>query len=255
MSWNLAGRVARLPEQAERVLALDADVVCLQEVTPRTAPVWRERLAEHGYGGVEVGRLDGPGRPLAVLTASRDPVEVVAIDGLPLPERVLAVRLRDGTEVVNVHSPISTRPGLAKVLTHEAVFGHLAGDVDRPRLLCGDLNTPRKEHADGTIWTFARDQYGRLRPERGERWDEAELALTRGLEKHGFVDAFRAVHGYEVREISWGWPRWPGGYRLDHLIVSSGVEVSGCAYEHAWRVDGLSDHSPLLARLRVPAGS
>ena len=36
VSWNLAGRVQRLAEQAERLLALDADLLCLQEVTLKT---------------------------------------------------------------------------------------------------------------------------------------------------------------------------------------------------------------------------
>jgi exonuclease III len=33
VSWNLAGCVKRLEEQARRLLALDADVLCLQEAT------------------------------------------------------------------------------------------------------------------------------------------------------------------------------------------------------------------------------
>jgi exonuclease III len=251
LSWNVAGRVARMPEQVERVLALDADVVCLQETTRTTAPVWARELRAHGYRGVEHAALTSSGRPLPVLTAHREAIETVDVDGLPLADRVLAVRLADGTAVVNVHSPISTRPDLAKVLTHEAVHRHLARPASHPRLLCGDLNTPRREHADGRVWTFARDQYGRLRPERGERWDEAELSLVRGLEANGFRDAFRAIHGYDHREHSWEWPRHSGGYRLDHLVVSDDFEVSGCAYEHAWRTDGLSDHSPLLARLSL----
>jgi exonuclease III len=251
LSWNVAGRVARMPEQVARVLDLDADLVCLQETTRTTAPAWARELRAHGYRGVEHAALSGPGRPLAVLTAHREAIAAVGVEGLPLPERVLAVRLADGTEVVNVHSPISTRPDLAKVLTHEAVHRHLARPASHPRLLCGDLNTPRKEHADGQVWTFARDRYGRLRPERGERWDEAELALIRGLEGRGFRDAFRDVHGPAHRELSWEWPRYSGGYRLDHLVVSDDFEVSACAYEHEWRKDGLSDHSPLLARFSL----
>ncbi|MGH2883784.1 MAG: hypothetical protein ACRDPA_13995, partial [Solirubrobacteraceae bacterium] len=115
---------------------------------------------------------------------------------------------------------------------------------------CGDLNTPRKEHTDGRVWTFARTSRGKLRPERGERWDQAELALIKGLEPRGFKDAFRHLHGYERRELSWTWPRWEGGYRLDHLIVSAEVEVAQIEYLHAWRDAGLSDHSPLFADLR-----
>jgi exonuclease III len=250
VSWNVAGRVKRLEEQAQRLLSLDADAVCLQEITKSTLPRWRQLLQEAGYR-VEHGDLDSErSRLLAVLTACRAPIEPAAVDGVPWPERVLAVRMADDTEIVNVHSPISPKPDLAKVRTHEAVHRHLAGNTaDHPRILCGDLNTPRKEHRDGSVWTFARDQYGRLRTDRGERWEEAELALIRGLGPSGFRDAFRLKHGFEVRELSWEWPRWKGGYRLDHLLVSAGIEVIDCHYEHHWRQDGLSDHSALVARL------
>jgi len=189
--WNVAGRVTRLPEQAERVLACEADVVCLQEVTQSTLARWRSILSARDYVGLEHGELpngQGRTRPLAVLTACRQPIRRVALSGMPWPERVLAVRLGDGTELVNIHSPISSKPEMAKVRTHEAVHAHVADVSATPRIVCGDLNTPRKEHADGTIWTFARDRY---------------------------------------------------------------VEVEDCHYEHRWREDGLSDHSALLARLRI----
>jgi hypothetical protein len=61
--------------------------------------------------------------------------------------------------------------------------------------------------------------------------------------------AFRAVHGYERRELSWEWRRWPGGYRLDHLLVSGPCGVAMCRYVHAFREAGLSDHSALIAEL------
>jgi exonuclease III len=254
--WNLAGRVKRIEEQAELLLALDADVLCLQELTPTTLPVWQARLQAAGYHALPAtGPPAQSSRRLSVLSAARVPLQALELPGLPWPERVLATHLQDGSEVINVHSPTSPKPDLAKVRTHEALFAHLA--VRKPtrlRLLCGDLNTPRKEHADGTVWTFARDRYGRLRPERGERWDSAELALIRGLEPYGFRDAFRAVHGYERREHSWEWRRWPGGYRLDHLLVSGPWQIADCRYMHAFRESGLSDHSALIAELHHPRG-
>ena len=254
-SWNLAGRVKRLPEQGEALLDLAADVLCLQEVTRTTLPSWRALLQQAGYCAIEHGEFPpvGRARALTVLTASRAPLHPVLVDGVPWPERALAVHLSDGTEVLNVHSPISPKPDLAKVRTHEAIYRHLAdNDPGYARILCGDLNTPRKEHADGTAWTFARDRWGRLRPERGERWDQAELALIRGLDPYGYRDAFRLLHPDKVDEVSWEWPRRGGGYRLDHLIVSSEVIVEECRYEHSWREDGLSDHSGLLSRWSVP---
>jgi exonuclease III len=249
ISWNVAGRKTRLQEQADRVLGEEPDLICLQEVTPVTAAGWTERLADAGLVAAvaPLPRVREGSRPLAVLTAAREPAEVVPVDDVPWPERVLAVRAGP-LEVVNVHSPISPKPGLVKVLTHEAVFRHVAGGAG-PRVVLGDLNTPRREHADGTVWTFARDRYGRLREDRGERWDTAESALVRGLEPFGYRDAFRALHGFASKEPSWEWPRWGGGYRLDHLIVSAGVEVASCRYAHDWRREGLSDHSPLIAEL------
>ncbi len=252
VSWNVAGRKTRLREQAERVLALEPVLVCLQEVTPVTAGAWLERLAEDGLTGAlaPLPKTREGSRPLAVLTAARSDLEIREVADVPWPERVLAARA-GGLEVVNVHSPISPKPGLVKVLTHEAVFRHLREGAG-PRIVLGDLNTPRREHPDGSVWTFARTKTGRLRPERGERWDAAETALIRGLEASGFRDAFRELNGFESKEPSWEWPRWGGGYRLDHLIASAEVEVSECAYRHEWRrEDKLSDHSALVARLTL----
>jgi exonuclease III len=253
LSWNVAGRVARAAEQAELVAEVGADVVCLQEVTPATAAAWTDRLHDAGYhvAVAELPPVRDSSRPLGVLTAARSPLRAEPVEGVPWPERVLAARLADGLEVVNVHSPISPKPGLAKVLTHEAVFAHMAAGAGHPRLVCGDLNTPRREHPDGSVWTFARTRSGVLRPERGERWDAAETALVRGLEPSGFRDAFRERHGHTVKEVSWAWPRG-GGYRLDHLIVSEEIAVGDCRYLHEWRTElRLSDHSPLAAQLAV----
>jgi exodeoxyribonuclease III len=249
LCWNVAGRIKRLSEQAALIAAAKADVVCLQEVSRATIATWSELLASHlPHLAVAPTPADRGRRPLHTLTAARTTMTTLEVADVPWPERVLATRL-DGLELVNVHSPISTRPDLVKVRTHEAVFAHLAAGVG-PRVVCGDLNTPRKEHPDGRVWTFARDRYGKLRPERGERWDAAELALIKGLECHGFRDAFREFHGPERRELSWAWQRWGGGYRLDHLIASREVTVAGVVYLHEWREAGLSDHSALLAHIK-----
>ena len=255
LTWNTAGRVRRQAEQATLVGEVGADVVCLQEVTPTTLRPWRDALRERGYPEVLTSMDEWiPGEPteddrrLGVLTATREPAERIVSAFVPWPERLLSVRLGGALEVHNLHSPISPKPDRVKVRTHEALFAHLAQDHELPQLLCGDLNTPRRERPDGTTWTFARLASGRLRLDRGERWDRAELALVKTLEEeHGWKDAFRTLHGYGTHEISWSYPRRRGGYRLDHVLVSPCVRIDGCGYLHAWREAGLSDHSGMWA--------
>jgi exonuclease III len=160
---------------------------------------------------------------------------------LPWPERLLICAV-DGTEVINLHSPIAPAPELAKIRTHEALAAFLSALEPAPRILCGDLNTPRREFEGGEVLTFAHDTKGRLRPERGERWDRAERALIRDL---GWTDAFRALHGYAHREASWTFKDDRGGWRLDHVLLSE-LRPVAAAYGHEWRRAGLSDHAPLI---------
>jgi exonuclease III len=252
VTWNVAGRVSRQPEQAQAIAGIGADVVALQEVSARTLPLWRTALADCGFAGCETALDGSPAvsrrRLLGVLTAAREPlVRLPAPPQAPWPERVLCCLAGD-VEVVNLHSPISPAPDLAKVLTHEAIAAYLAAGAGRPRILCGDLNTPRRELADGDVLTFAHDSAGRLRPERGERWDRAERALVYGLRAHGWVDAFRALHGYGERHASWTFAHDRGGWRLDHVLVAGLRPVAG-AYAHDWRRTGLSDHSALVVDL------
>ena len=210
-------------------------MVCLQEVTRTTLPRWREALA-----GYQVCcRLPGE-RRLAVLLAARDLGPVPAPE-VERPETVQAAVV-GGVLVVGAHVPNAAN-GWVKADTLRALGEHLAA-ASGPRVLCGDLNTPRKEHADGTVWTFARDGRGRLRPERGERWDAAERAPWDALD-----DAYRRLHPPGDGEVSWTWRRWKGGYRLDHVLVSPDVDVRACAYHHEWRDAGLSDHSAMECEL------
>ena len=249
VTWNVAGRVSAQPEQAAALSAAGADIVALQEVTARTAPLWRASLADAGFAFC-LDALDGlPPKPtkrrLAVMTAARTELRRLPVPPMPWPERVLHCAV-DEIEVINVHSPIAPSPELAKIRTHEALAAHLRSASCVSRILCGDLNTPRRELADGSLLTFAHDSNGRLRPERGERWDAAERALIREL---GWVDAFRTINGYGTRDASWTFKHDKGGWRLDHVLVD-GLDVLAAAYAHEWRRAGLSDHSPLVVELQ-----
>ena len=249
VSWNVAGRLKRQPEQAAAVLAVAPDVVALQEVTINSVELWRASLGDAGLTHVVTPLDDGPPpkpRRLAVLTAAREPLDRLPLEGLPWPERAVSTLLA-GVEILNVHSPISPSPGLAKVLTHEALYAY-ARERPGPIVICGDLNTPRGTHEDGTILKFAHTSGGKLRAERGERWIAAESVLVYTLRaEHGWRDEF-----LDQPERTWTFAQNRGGWRLDHLLTK-GVTVSARAYAHDWRLAGLSDHSAILADIaQVP---
>lgn len=187
------------------------------------------------------------------MVASR-PALTAAPTTLDLPWRETAVAARvaadiGAVEVHSVHVPNAAN-GWIKPQTLGAVRRGLAAAAPGARIVCGDFNTPRRESKTGEVMSFARDSRGRLRPERGTEWDEAELGIVPGLKEIGYRDAFRSLHGYGLREPSWTWQRisgHAGGWRLDHLFVSAELEPIACSYHHSWRDEGLSDHSALEA--------
>jgi endonuclease/exonuclease/phosphatase family metal-dependent hydrolase len=262
LTWNVAGRVRSVADQARALATRPADVLALQEVRASAVAAWLLELDVLGYRHraftlAADGAPRAPDRRLGVLIAGRQSLEVCPPLELPWPERHLAVRTCvEGVplEVHALHAPLSNKPDRIKVRTLEAVYARLAAPSDLPRILAGDLNTPQYESREGEVHTFARTRSGRLRPDYGERHDWAELSLIVGLTDYGYVDAFRSLHGYGRRDRSWLYPNRKTGYRLDHLIVR-GLTVESCDYEHAWRDAGLSDHAALWAQLTPDPGT
>jgi exodeoxyribonuclease III len=252
ITWNVNRRVERLAAQAAALAGREPDVVALQEVTARTWPLWHAALVTIGLGhalcsldGADARREPATRRRTGVVLAARTPLGAAERLEAPWPETTLAAEV-EGVIVHTAHVPNAAN-GWIKPDTLAALRAGLEAGSG-PRVLCGDLNTPRRELPDGTVVSFARDSRTRLRPERGTRWDDAELGVVPGLRDLGFADVFRAVHGYGSREPSWVWSHG-GGWRLDH-VFAAGLEVEAAVYHHGWRDDGLSDHSPLEADLR-----
>ena len=216
----MAGRLSRLDEQADRILKHRADILCLQEVVPKALPRWASRLADVGYS--VSGSAVAPDAPrvhrLGVLIASRLPLTPLAVPlAVPWPERLVVTDVRpDGwsqpLRVLCLHEPLSRSADHAKVRMLEAVYAQLVAVAGRPTILCGDLNTPQYEARDGSVQTFAQTRTGRLRPERAERHDRAERMIISG--PPGWRDAFRALHGYEARDLS------------DHSAMSATVALA-----------------------------
>jgi exonuclease III len=244
ISWNVQRRLERLAAQAAAIAGREPDVVALQEISARSWPLWQAALATIGLP--HVVRSD-PFRPrrTVVLIAARA-LEPVAALAAPWPESTAAARV-DGVVVHVAHVPNAAN-GWIKPDTLAALRAGLA-ETTGARILCGDLNTPRREKPDGTVISFARDTRERLREERGEPWDRAELGVVPGLRELGFADAWRSLHGYDRKDPSWVFSHG-GGWRLDHAFLSAELEAVAATYHHDWRDGGLSDHSALEVELR-----
>jgi exodeoxyribonuclease III len=261
ITWNVAGRSTRLPEQARALAAREPDIVALQEVTRRTRPLWNRAFELMGLTHVRASSVDtrpsdrGVGRRTLVMVGAR-----MALDDVDRPlrtprsESALSVLARSSLgplEIHCVHVPNAAN-GWVKVETLQALRRGLETLSRAPRVLCGDLNTPRRELPDGTTISFARDSRGRVRPERGPEWDAAELGIVPGLRDLGYRDAFRSCHGYASKSPSWTWKTiagHDGGWRLDHTFLSAELRPLACEYHHQWREQGLSDHSALETEL------
>ncbi len=260
ITWNVARRTSRLAEQGAALAGREPDVIALQEVTETTLPLWRAVLERIGLPHVRAS-LDTAERPRApasrrrtgVLLASaaplRDPSATLPVPWAETAVAAVAATALGPLEIHCLHVPNAAN-GWIKPHTLRAVRAGLEAAPPAARVVCGDLNTPRRELETGEVISFARDSRALLRPERGTAWDEAELRVVPGLKDIGYRDAFRALHGYTSREPSWTWQRisgHAGGWRLDHLFASAELAPAACCYHHAWRDAGLSDHSALEA--------
>jgi exonuclease III len=260
ISWNVARRSSRLAEQAAALAGREPDVVALQEITDTTLPLWRAVLERIGLPHIRASldtadpaRTPAQRRRTGVLLGSsealRDPTATLPIPWAETAVAAVAATAIGPIEIHCLHVPNAAN-GWVKPHTLQAVRAGLDAAAPVARVVCGDFNTPRRELESGEVVSFARDSRGRLRPERGSSWDEAELGVVPGLRELGYRDAYRHLHGYGSREPSWTWQRisgHDGGWRLDHLFVSAELAPVACAYHHTWRDEGLSDHSALEA--------
>jgi exonuclease III len=264
ITWNVARRRSRLVEQATALAEREPSIVGLQEVTRQTLPLWRHAFALMGLKHVRSSldrELAPPGgdrrRATGVMVASRMPLADAPHQlSVPWPETAVWVAAQSDVgdvEILCVHVPNAAN-GQIKPQTLRAIRDALVRADDSARVVCGDMNTPRRELPTGEVLSFASDRYGRLRPDRGTDWNAAELGVVPGLGDLGYRDVFRAIHGYACREPSWTWQQiagHAGGWRLDHVFASPSLQPIAARYHHAWRDGGLSDHSALEADLGV----
>jgi len=195
-----------------------------------------------------------PFRRYAVLIASQWPLRVAQQQWssyVPWPERVLSVVVAAPFGEIELHTayiPCGASHDWIKIRTFEGIFTRLARDTKRPRILCGDFNTPQEETQEGLVMTWGqrKKRNGDLafRKRWGKRWDEGERNILTGLARYNLADAYRSP----VRVLGGGLElagrqAERGARRFDHVFASSSMNPQKLEYLHKAVERGLSDHA------------
>ena len=283
MSWNVNGRTKKetLNDQLVKIKGEDIHILALQEVEPENVEGFKEGLREIGLKHV-VTNYDLPdilnlktgpsknGKAVdGVLIASRWPLELIPefFEKIPWQKSALSTSVRTPYGEVEAHtvhvpnasssgrweekpdgnwnygSPNRKRGRQIKVCTFKGIYDALSTKSKKHRVLCGDFNSPKEEHRDGTIILFGDKDEHR----------ESEERVIRGLGNYDLKDTYRELNGYETEEYSWK------KRRFDHIFSSSSLNPQKCGYLHLIRKGSnnkclyryergdLSDHSPVYA--------
>ena len=249
LSWNVAYRVKKHPQQLEALLARNPDVIGLQEVTLKTSRLWTEGLRKAGYAHIvstfetcqNPDDLVGP-RRYGLLITSRWPIEILDQQGLDMPwmERLLSVLVHSPDldfEFHTAHIPPGASHEWLKIETFEGIFKHLAKPSEIPRILCGDFNSPKLETPDGrtAVWGQKVMANGDIEDPLGDRWALGERSVILDLADYNLPDIFRLLNGYEPQDFSWA--VWRKGKivsrrRFDHIFASQELNPVKFQYLH-----------------------
>jgi exodeoxyribonuclease-3 len=256
-AWNVNSINARLPAVLETLQAINADVICLQELKCEDARVPREALEGAGYmvethgqktyNGVallsryrfeEVRRrlpgddTDEQARYIeAVIAAPEGPVRIASLyapNGNPTGTEKFAYKLA-WLERLQAH---------ARSLLREETPFVLAGDYNViPR--DGDCHDPRAWAGDALFQPESRAAYRRL----------LHLGLT-----DAYMHADGRTHQYTFWDYQAGAWQKDHGIRIDHLVLSpqAADRLRSVRIHRAARAqEKPSDHVPILAELAL----
>jgi len=264
ISWNVAGRVKKQLQQMEAVFKQAPDLLALQEVTSKTAVMWIAGLKEAGFEYVlssfdiskEPEKMVG-GRGIALLIASKFPIEPLAQEGLEMPwkERLLSALVHHPSlefEFHNAYIPPGASHEWLKIDTFEGIYNYLAHETITPRILCGDFNSPKQELSDGRtlLWGQYLAEDGTIQTSDDDGWALGEKLVICDLAEYDLPDLYRQLNGWDAEDYSWLVYRKGkvvSRRRFDHVFASPGMQGVSCGYLHGFREEGLSDHSAVEA--------
>lgn len=228
--------------------ALEADVVCLQELKAQNCDLsdgmrhpaglqgYFHCAEKKGYSGVGIYARQAPLRVL----------EGLGIGDIDQEGRFLELDFGK-LSVISLYLPSgssSEERQQAKFSFMERFFPHLARlrGEGREIVICGDWNIAHRE-IDLKNWRSNQKNSGFLPEERA--W------LTRVLEELGWVDVYRRLHPDTTGEAYTWWSNrgqaWANnvGWRIDYQIATPGIAARARAAQ-IYKAERFSDHAPLI---------
>lgn len=225
LSWNIRqGGGSRLSGIVNHLAKEKADIVVLSEFrNGDTGTRLRNALMKIGYRHqVVTGEKNGVNSVLIVSTfAAGSELYTDADENFT---HNIATAVFPAFKVMGVYLPHKKKNKLLPYINNLII------KEDTHYIIVGDYNTG-KNYIDQKGKSF---------------WYEEELFR---MEKNGYVDAFRHVHG-DIKDYSW-YSHQGNGYRYDHTYVDKALLpiVKDCYYLHDWREKKISDHSPMVLEL------
>jgi exodeoxyribonuclease-3 len=251
-TWNVNSINARLPTVLEVLAAIDADVVCLQELKCEDTKFPFEALSEVGYDARVLGQKTYNG--VAILSRHRFEEHSGGLPGFDTPQARYLEAVIAGPDgpwrVASIYAPngnpVDTDKFPYKLAFMQALTAHARGllALEERVVLAGDYNViPRPEDCyDPRAW----EGDALFRPE--------SRAALRGLINLGYTDAFGACDGRAHQYTFWDYQAgaWQKdhGIRIDHHLTSPRAADRLQAVEIARSARGRdkpSDHVPILA--------
>ena len=246
ISWNVNGIRACVEKGfLEYFKEIDADIFCIQETKLQEGQINLELEEHHQYWNYAVKK----GYSGTAVFTKEKPINVkygIGIDEHDQEGRVVTLEY-DKFQLVNVYTPNSQRE-LARLdyrMEWEDVFRDylMKLDMDKPVILCGDLNVAHKE-IDLKNPKTNRKNAGFT--------DEEREKMTQLLES-GFIDTFRYFYPNKTEAYSWwsymGRAREKNvGWRIDYFIVSERLKSMLIDAQIHSHIMG-SDHCPVVLEL------
>ena len=242
ISWNVNGIRACVKKGfLDFFNKIDADMFCLQETKLQEGQISLELEGYHQYWNYAVKK----GYSGTAIFTKKEPISVKY--GLEIPEhdqegRIITLEY-DDFNLVNVYTP-NSQPELARLsyrMEWEDAFRdyliNLA--INKPVILCGDLNVAHKEI----------DLKNPSTNRRNAGFTDEEREKLTVLLKSGFVDTYRTFYPNKKDAYTW-WSYMRKareknvGWRIDYFVVSEHLkEFMKDAKIHA-EIMG-SDHCPV----------